>query len=233
MRRILLLLSALTVAWTVVPVASALAQQRGGGRNQQDDEEKADKKRKRDEEWELRQAPLPGKRNAGACPFVKVLYDAGRYEEFKDGQQASAAVMYSGEIDGIAADCEYRGTDPIKVKMQLGFALGRGPKATERQKTYRYWVAVTHRNREVLAKEYYNLPVSFPVGQDRVAVTEAVEGISIPRANSTVSGENFEVLVGFDVTPDMAEFNRLGKRFRINAGAPAPTAATGAQPSGR
>jgi hypothetical protein len=26
------------------------------------------------------------------------------------------------------------------------------------------------------------------------------------------------VLVGFDVTPEMAEFNRLGKRFRLNVG---------------
>jgi hypothetical protein len=29
------------------------------------------------------------------------------------------------------------------------------------------------------------------------------------------------VLVGFDVTPEMVDFNRNGKRFRVNAGAPA------------
>ena len=34
----------------------------------------------------------------------------------------------------------------------------------------------------------------------------------------TTSGANFEVLVGFDVTPQMAAFNRDGKRFRLNAG---------------
>ena len=33
-----------------------------------------------------------------------------------------------------------------------------------------------------------------------------------------MSGSNFEILVGFDVTPEMADFNRLGKRFRVNAG---------------
>ena len=27
-----------------------------------------------------------------------------------------------------------------------------------------------------------------------------------------------QVLVGFDVTPEMAAFNREGKRFRLNAG---------------
>ena len=31
---------------------------------------------------------------------------------------------------------------------------------------------------------------------------------------------NFEVLVGFDVTPEMADFNRQGKRFFANAGVP-------------
>jgi len=232
MRRTLPLLFALIAAWTIVPVASALAQSRGGGDGGKDEEEQAQKK-KRDSEWELRQAPLPGKRNGGPCPFVKVLYDAARYEDFKDGKEASAAVAYSGEINGVSADCDYRGTEPIKVKMLIGFSLGRGPQATDNHKTYRYWVAVTHRNREVMAKEYYDLPVTFPAGQDRVAVTDSLGGIIIPRANSTVSGENFEVLVGFDVTQEMADFNRLGKRFRINSGAPAATAAAGAQPAGR
>ena len=48
--------------------------------------------------------------------------------------------------------------------------------------------------------------------------TEDVFGITIPRANLKVSGANFEVLVGFDVTPEMADFNRQGERFRVNAG---------------
>ena len=42
----------------------------------------------------------------------------------------------------------------------------------------------------------------------------------------TTSGANFEILVGFDVTPQMAAFNRLGKRFRPNAGATTLAAGT-------
>ena len=33
-----------------------------------------------------------------------------------------------------------------------------------------------------------------------------------------MSGNNFEILIGFEVTPQMAEFNRDGKRFRLDAG---------------
>ena len=102
--------------------------------------------------------------------------------------------------------------------MEILFALGRGPQATSNTKTYRYWVAVTDRNRGVLAKQYFDLPVTFPSGQDRALVTDKIENITIPRAKESVSGSNFEVLVGFDVTPEMAAFNRDGKRFRANAG---------------
>jgi hypothetical protein len=67
--------------------------------------------------------------------------------------------------------------------------------------------------------------VTFPAGQDRVTYTDTLKGITIPRANAKVSGGNFEVLVGFDVTPAMVAFNRDGKRFK-------PSAVIAAQGSG-
>ena len=217
MRRTLLMLIFLSTAWTMVPVASALAQGGGGGGG--DDQSDQDKQKKKDE-WELKQAPLPGKKNGGPCPYVKVLYDAARYEEFKDNQEASGSVAYAGEIENLTADCEYKGADPIKLKMDVQFGFGRGPAGTSQHKTFTYWVAVTQRNRRVLAKEEFTLPVEFPSGQDRVGMVDHIKGITIPRADKTVSGDNFEILVGFDVTPEMADFNRQGKRFRINAGGP-------------
>ena len=58
----------------------------------------------------------------------------------------------------------------------------------------------------------------FPAGKDRVYTTEKIGQVLIPRATTTTSGANFEILVGFEVTPEMAAFNRDGKRFRLNAG---------------
>jgi hypothetical protein len=226
MRRKFILFPLLLAAWAALPASSALAQYGQGRPGQDSQDQEAAAAKKKSEEWSLSQAPLPGKRNAGPCPYVKVLYDAARYEEFKDNQEASSAVGYTGEIEGVNAACEYRGTDPIKVAVDVGFSLGRGPQATSDKKTYRYWVAVTARNQQVLAKEWFDLPVDFK-GQDRVVVNDKIQGIVIPRAKQTVSGTNFEILVGFEVTPQMAEFNRQGKRFRVNAGAAA--AAPGGQ----
>jgi hypothetical protein len=190
----------------------------GGGRGRDQQADDSAKKKKRDQEWNSPQAPLPQLRNAGPCPYVKALYDAARYVEFKDNREASANVGYTGEIQGVSAGCAYKNDEPIKLAMQVLFELGKGPQAEGGSKTYHYWVAVTDRNRDVLAKKDFELKVDFPKGQDRIYKREEIAEIVIPRADANTSGANFEVLVGFDVTPQMAEFNRQGKRFRLNVG---------------
>ncbi|KPF83869.1 Tat pathway signal sequence domain protein [Brevundimonas sp. AAP58] len=169
-------------------------------------------------------APLRNRPNAGPCPFVKILYDAARYVELEGGRAAVSAVGYTGEIEGVTAGCSYQSDEPITVQTNVLFNLGRGPQASDDRRTYRYWIAVTERNSAILAKEYFDLPVDFD-GQ-RTASVEQGQTIVIPRADATTSGGNFEILIGFDVTPEMAEFNRTGSRFRINAGAQAATAPT-------
>ncbi len=186
----------------------------GGGGQDQDDA----KKKKREEEFGNLATPLPKLHNAGPCPYVKVLYDAARYVDFKDNQEASASVRYSGELQNVSTICEYKVGEPITVKARVLFEFGRGPQATSRAASYRYWVAVTDRNHAVLGKQTFVLPVEFPAGEDRVYVTQDIDRIVIPRKDTNVSGSNFEVLIGFEVTPQMAAFNRDGKRFRPNAG---------------
>ena len=226
MRRLMLVAAAVAAAVTALPVTSYAQSRRDPEAEQRKADQDAAKKRKQKEEWGDNQAALPALRNSGPCPFVKTLYDAGRYVEFKDDREASANVAFTGEIQGISAGCQYKDDQPIKVTMEMLFELGRGPQASGRQKTYRYWVAVTDRNREVLHKETFDLPVTFKEGEDRVYIREKLGEITIPRAETTTSGANFEILIGFEVTPQMAAFNREGKRFRLNVGQATAAATT-------
>lgn len=229
MRRPFVVACALVACWFSLPLTAFAQGDSGGG------DDSADQKKK-DDEWNANPtlAPLPGSKNAGPCPYVKVLYDAGRYVEFKDDQVASAKVRYTGEIQGLTSACGYTASDPIHVQMELLFAFGRGPQAEASTKTYHYWVAVTDRNLSVLNKQEFEITAAFPPGQDRVLMTDDVKGIVIPRGDANVSGSNFEVLAGFDMTPEMADFNRQGKRFLVNAGAPSATAdASGTGSSGQ
>jgi hypothetical protein len=237
MRRIAILafIAGAALSWCVTPAAHAQGGPGGGrggpggGQPQDDDDAKT---KKRNEEWgeNGKDLSLPQLRNAGPCPYVKVLYDAARYVELKDNQTLATSVGYTGEIETLASACEYKGDEPIRVQARVLFGLGRGPAAAGAQKTYRYWVAVTDRNRAILAKQYFDLPVAFGPGEDRMEKVEDITGIVIPRNDIKVSGANFEVLIGFDVTPDMATFNREGERFRVNVGE--TTAQAGAQSGG-
>jgi hypothetical protein len=214
MRSSLLLASALLAALAAA-APQASAQQRGGGGERDDSNARRERQRR---EWSTPQARLDGERNTGPCPFVKVLYDAGRYVEFAGGREAAGSVTWTGEIQGVEANCRYQDGDPIRVDVDVDFTLGRGPQASGRAKSYRWWVAVTERNRSVIAKEYFALNAQFQPGQDRLAANESLGGITIPRKDNKVSGSNFEILIGFEVTPEMAAFNRDGKRFRATAG---------------
>jgi len=242
MRRPIILASLMIACLLSLPAKPAHAQYGGGPGGQgggghggapptaQDSSDDDAAKKKKDDEWNLNSnLQLPGKQNSGPCPYVKVLYDAGRYVEFKDDKVAAASVAYTGEVEGLTSACEYTGVKPIHVMMQLLFGLGRGPQAVGQSKTFRYWIAVTDRNQAVLAKQYFEVKADFPPGKDRMMVTDHIDGLVIPRANSDVSGSNFEVLVGFDVTPEMVDFNRLGKRFRVNAGDTPTTTAQASQ----
>jgi len=156
--------------------------------------------------------------NSGVCPGTGVLYDASRVVKFAGEGQRFANVAWTGEFWGVRGLCRYVNDDPIKLSLEVSMGFGRGPAAQEQRHTYRYWVAVTRRDRLPLAKQYFDVPVTFEKGAERTQVRQVVDGIVIPRANDKVSGGNFEILVGFDLDEQQLAFNRAGKRFRVDVG---------------
>jgi len=159
------------------------------------------------------------RQNVGPCPLMGVLYDTARVVKFNQPNvQRYANIEFTGEMQGVRGLCRYVDADPITMNMEIEMAFGRGPAATSDRQTYRYWVAVTRRGRAPIEKVYFDVDVRFPRGQQVVSVRERIDEIVIPRANAEVSGENFEILVGFELTPEQLQFNRDGRRFRVDAG---------------
>ncbi len=157
--------------------------------------------------------------NVGPCPLMGVLYENSRVVRFaQPNVQRYANIEYTGEMQGIRGLCRYVEADPITMSIEVDMAFGRGPAATADRQTYRYWVAVTRRGRAPIEKAYFDVDVRFPRGEAVVTHTEEINRIVIPRANADTSGENFEILVGFELTPEQLQFNRDGRRFRIDAG---------------
>lgn len=160
---------------------------------------------------------LDDRQNAGPCPTVGALYDSGRVVQFQGDDERYSSIAYTGEVIGVRLFCRYVDGDPLLAEIELGFAFGKGPQATEQRHTYNYFVAVMRRNRTVLAKETFSIDADFGNGSV-VAASDVITGIEIPRRDSSISGGNFEVLVGFELTEKQLAFNRDGKRFRLDAG---------------
>lgn len=155
--------------------------------------------------------------NPAPCPTASVLFDAARTVEFH-GEQELANVGFTGEFLGVRSLCRYDDEGgPIEADLEVDFAFGRGQAAQGNSHTYRYFVAVTRRDSVVLAKETFEVTANF--GGDAITYEQdEIDRIIIPRANNDVSGANFEIFVGFELTPEQLAFNRSGVRFRPDAG---------------
>lgn len=159
-----------------------------------------------------------GERNSGPCPRAFALYDAARIVEFRGENQQFANVGFTGQITKVRSLCRYVGDNPITGSVDITFELGRGPAAEQSEAVYQYWIAITRKNIAVMDKQTFPLRVTFPLGVDRMTITESIDDYTISRVNDTTSGENFEIIVGFEVTTEQRAFNAEGRRFRVGAG---------------
>jgi len=153
--------------------------------------------------------------NPAPCPNIVVLEEAGRLIEFADKNKSISNVAFSGEIEDVSLACRYFGDQPIDVSIEVDLAFGRGPAATTNQKEFKYFVAVTRTNLEVIEKREFTIPVSFSNKKAIRRFEEEIENITIPRAKETTAGTNFEVVVGLVVTPAQAIYNRSGKSLKF------------------
>ena len=157
------------------------------------------------------------RQNAGPCPPVGALYESSRYVELDGNGELYTNIKYTGEVIDVRLFCRYVKDDPLKAELEIDFAFGKGPAATSNTHTYPYYVAVIRRSGKVLAKKYFNTQADF--GNNQLAgKTEVIGTIEIPRVDESISGTNFEVIVGFELSDEQLEFNRAGKRFRMDAG---------------
>lgn len=156
--------------------------------------------------------------NIGPCPSALSLYDAHRVVEFTGDEVVYGNIGYTGEILAVRSLCSYYGERPILANLEIDMGFGRGPAAVGTENTYDYFVAITRRDRAVIHKESFPVRVRFREGEDRVFMTETIDAISIPRATPDTSGQNFEILVGFELTEEQIAYNRSGQRFRVAAG---------------
>jgi len=153
-------------------------------------------------------------RNPAPCPNVIVLDEAARLIDF-DGEQKLEDIAFTGEITDVTLNCRYFEDKPIDAVVEIDFALGRGPNGQAPTRDYRYFVAVTRTNLEVIAKQEFLVRAEFGDKRDVVQLREKIDKLVIPRKSAKTSGTNFEIVVGFVLDRDQVIFNRSGKSLKF------------------
>lgn len=162
-------------------------------------------------------AAFDTRQNVGACPPAGAMYQSARIVQFNGEEQVFNNVEYTGEVVDVRLYCRYADDNPVRAEVEIDFAFGKGPAARSNRHDYGYWIAVTRRSGKVLNKEYFTVRADFSDGPVTGA-SELIQEIVIPRADGSVSGANFEVLIGFDLTESQLTYNQEGRRFRLGAG---------------
>lgn len=144
---------------------------------------------------------------------MAVLADAAVMTEFVPGPgQDLTDVNFQAEMADIVFGCVYDpDADPPAVVIGVApiIVATRGPANQDRQARIRYFVSLIARDRTIVNKSDFEVGVGFPENRSRVVLREDDPPVSIdiPLGNPQ-DATSYEVLVGFQLSPDQLELNR-------------------------
>jgi hypothetical protein len=145
---------------------------------------------------------------APPCPKVAVLSDAAHLTVFRDGPGRDLTdIQYEADIGRISGECVYKKSKTsVTVAMKLRISAKRGPADRNRLADLAYFVAVVDGQANVLARKEFQSPIEFAPDQLEVLTEEELEEIITLKKDQP--GSDYDVLVGFKLTPEQVERNR-------------------------
>ena len=142
------------------------------------------------------------------CPPAIVIKDAERLVKFEGAGRDLTDVLFELDINEARLVCEYD-DDVIESAVGIRFIAARGPKDQERLASFRYFVAVATSDRQILAREEFDLTIPFEGNRTRVVALEEVFP-NIPLRPGT-DGEDYLVYIGIQLTPEELKYNRANR----------------------
>jgi len=141
------------------------------------------------------------------CPAAVTVGDAARLTRFIGGGTDLTEVDFELEIEELVYSCSYESGDAVVDMSVVVSMIGtKGPANTTGLADYSYFVAVANAQREILAREDFEVSMPFQGTLTRVRLVEELT----PRIplNPGETGASYRVFVGIDLTPAELEYNR-------------------------
>ncbi|MCJ9427624.1 hypothetical protein [Kordiimonas marina] len=136
------------------------------------------------------------------CPAVAVVGDVGTLTRFKGEGRTTNDVEFTASITNVKPDCKQ--ADSVTSHVTFDITAEAGKALTSRTVTLPYFVAVLKDNSQIVSKKRYDVTLTF--GRDGIAhATQTVEQFIPTMAQA--KRYNYEVLLGFQLTPEEAMYN--------------------------
>ena len=137
------------------------------------------------------------------CPNVAVIAEAANVTQFASGGGRDVVdVRFFAQFNDVEWSCDLDGST-LEVELTLFLAATAGPTSQARTADFEYFVALAARGGEVIVKENFASRIALI---SKGETTEEIEQIIPLRADQ--SGDDFEILIGFQLTREQLEYNR-------------------------
>lgn len=145
------------------------------------------------------------------CPQVKIVDELSALNEFADLSSPGDDTLISRvTLSQSESSCVYDGNNAV-VDLKLVFDGQMGPKGRKKPGdtpifSYPFFIAVTGSDGSIKAKEVFGASITYAAGETNHTYYESLRQI-IP-VESNVEARDFNVLIGFQLTPEQLRYNR-------------------------
>jgi hypothetical protein len=148
------------------------------------------------------------------CPATAVLSDAVTVTKLKPGtppgQPNPANVAFTAEMSQAKLDCNYdREQNRLSVAIDFAVKATRGPAAMGPDPQIDFFVAVVDADNNIISKTVYHGQPDLS-GRASNVYTQKVNNFPVPLAMDK-RPYDYEILTGFQLTPDELAYNRAPK----------------------
>jgi hypothetical protein len=146
----------------------------------------------------------------GACPRFLILGGADEVTKFRPGTGRDVTdVAFRASVADFNGTCGYD-KDSVKVTLNVVFEIERGPASTARDAAFQYFVAIPQFHPDPAGKQVFPVSARFEGAAPQLVFVDAL-AMTIPIKDKQL-GADYEVYLGFQLTPDEIEWNRTHKR---------------------
>ena len=143
---------------------------------------------------------------APPCPSVGIVGDAADLTVFRGRGTDLTDMVVDGRITGLSGKCSAPDFEHLRTVISVNLDLARGPAMQGRTADVTYFVSIA-KGDQILDKRDYTLQVAFDRNGSRLRLTGDEIDLDIPTPGK-VTGADYRILVGFQLTPDQLAFNR-------------------------